>query len=135
MVDAAKLRWFDSRVVQCQEDFQKQSKRFQGINSEDNLNDRYNSRDAFLVKPSMTLGNYSSLNNFQREKIRFIDQMEFSNLNKLCRPPASYLGQCTYFFDDLGDNFSNETIDLHMLKHVTRSMKFSPPKVFSKVPF
>ena len=46
-----------------------------------------------------------------------------------CSLPTTYAAQCTYFFNDLADNHTH----LHMLDHVTRSVKFNPPAVYSKV--
>lgn len=47
--------------------------------------------------------------------------------------PTSYLARCTYYFDDQVEEPSEEVPEyLHLLRHVTRTVKFSPPKIFTK---
>lgn len=49
------------------------------------------------------------------------------------KPPTSYLARCSYFFDNLTEPATSDMPEyLHLLRHVTRTAKFSPPKVFTK---
>ncbi|XP_053630980.2 uncharacterized protein [Cherax quadricarinatus] len=47
--------------------------------------------------------------------------------------PTSYLARCFYYFDDQSETPSAYLPEyLHLLRHVTRTVKMTPPKVFSK---
>ncbi|KAK4291814.1 hypothetical protein Pmani_035380 [Petrolisthes manimaculis] len=49
------------------------------------------------------------------------------------RRPVSYLARCAYYFDDMADPPSAALPEyLHLLRHVTRSVKFTPTAVFTK---
>lgn len=47
--------------------------------------------------------------------------------------PASYLARCSYYFDDQAEKASPDLPEyLHMMRHVTRTVKITPPRVFTK---
>lgn len=47
--------------------------------------------------------------------------------------PTSYLARCTYYFDDQAEVPTAELPGyLHMLRHVTRTVKYSPPRSHTK---
>lgn len=62
-----------------------------------------------------------------------IDAAKDRALSLGMRLPVSYLAVCSYYFDDLADPPSDALPKyLHMLRHVTRSVKFTPTAVFTK---
>ncbi|KAK7084718.1 hypothetical protein SK128_023624 [Halocaridina rubra] len=47
--------------------------------------------------------------------------------------PTSYLARCTYYFDDLQEEPDGKLPEyFHMLRHIKRTVKFTPPRVFTK---
>lgn len=47
--------------------------------------------------------------------------------------PTSYLASCTYYFDDQAEEATEDLPKyLHLMRHVTRSVKMAPPRVFTK---
>ncbi|KAG0710622.1 hypothetical protein GWK47_022426 [Chionoecetes opilio] len=47
--------------------------------------------------------------------------------------PTSYLARCTYYFDDQAEEATPDLPEyLHLMRHVTRTVKMAPPRVFSK---
>lgn len=47
--------------------------------------------------------------------------------------PTSYLASCTYYFDDQAEAVSEDLPEyLHLMRHVTRTIKMSPPRIFTK---
>ncbi|XP_068212245.1 uncharacterized protein [Palaemon carinicauda] len=47
--------------------------------------------------------------------------------------PTSYLARCTYYFDDKAEEPTAELPEyLHMLRHVVRTVKYSPPRSHTK---
>ena len=74
--------------------------------------------------------NAMSLN---KERVVFIDRR--GREQSSCKLPTSYLGRCAYFFNDLEETEDSQNKGLHMLSHVTRTVKFAPPLVFTKVKY
>lgn len=125
MVDTAKLRWFTSTSSHCHQQFQHQ---YELISREHPILANIDFRQEQVDREDPNKSIYNDI-----RIIKFIDSMDHSKLERRCRPPVSYIGQCTYFFDDLVEPTVNATLKLHMLHHVTRTMKFLPPPVYSKV--
>lgn len=47
--------------------------------------------------------------------------------------PTSYLAPCTYYFDDEAEEATEDLPEyLHLMRHVTRTVKMAPPRVFTK---
>ena len=47
--------------------------------------------------------------------------------------PTSYLARCSYYFNDLVEEATSDLPEyLYMMRHVTRTVKVTPPKVFTK---
>lgn len=47
--------------------------------------------------------------------------------------PTSYLARCSYYFDDQMDEATPDLPEyLYLMRHVTRTVKVSPPRVFTK---
>ncbi|KAG7164777.1 Beta-1-4-galactosyltransferase galt-1-like 2 [Homarus americanus] len=47
--------------------------------------------------------------------------------------PTSYLARCSYYFDDLTEQPTNDLPEyLYSLRHVTRTVRLTPPAVFTK---
>ena len=119
MADYAKIKWWQGHAEKCQlNQFSNHDReQFEGIK---NLSPKEIHPDSFS-------------NDTERKKfISFIDSQKSKDPE--CLPPASYVGLCSYFFDDNEEPFDAESNGgLHLLSHLERTMKFAPPLVFTKV--
>lgn len=108
MVDHAKARWYQGHASTCAQYFGGEAHTSSGALA-----------DGVRLKDGGQAWRFAQL----------IDQRQGQTLPPGCRPPSSYLGRCTYFFDGLTEAGDGP----HMLQHVTRTAKFAPPLVHTKV--